>query len=345
MWYIWDLSILLSALSLVIMLFLIARRVLQERRGRAQADERRQLLTALIAFTENRDREALKMVVLAVPSGVAINAGFEFISLLRGEEYDDVLAAFNECGLPARVGKQLEKGNSAERIHAAEMLAALRSENAVASLLSALDRDRSREVRIAAAIALCDLGSLPPLGIALDKIGVAGQRSRRLIELFRRFPPARFEELRDHAARTEAVPFIRAAAIDALARAAGFHFADFFARTAGDQSPEVAAAALRALGLTGHAEAPFILASAMANGDWDVRAAAADAAGRLGLAGLAAPLSVLMDDEAWTVRYAAANALRSFGQPGERLLRDIAASEVSRSQRTASLILAEGPAA
>ncbi|MGX5831734.1 HEAT repeat domain-containing protein [Mesorhizobium sp. 43Arga] len=345
MWYIWDLSILLSALSLVIMLFLIARRVLQERRGRAQIDQRRQLHTALIAFTENRDREALKVVVLAVPAGVAINAGFEFISLLRGEEYDDVLAAFNECGLPALVGKQLEKGNSAERMHAAEMLAALRSENAVASLLSALDGDRSREVRIAAAIALCDLGSLPPLGIALGKVGVAGQRSRRLIELFRRFPPARFEELRDHAARTDAVPFIRAAAIDALAHAAGFHFADFFARATGDQSPEVAAAALRALGLTGHAEAPAILASAMANGDWDVRAAAADAAGRLGLAGLAAPLSALMDDEAWTVRYAAANALRSFGQPGERLLSDIAASEVSRSQRTASLILAEGPAA
>ena len=58
---------------------------------------------------------------------------------------------------------------------------------------------------------------------------------------------------------------------------------------------------------------------------------------------LAAPLSRLMDDEVWTVRYAAANALRSFGQPGERLLREIASAEVSRSQRTASLILAEGP--
>lgn len=345
MWVIWNLSILLSVLSLVIMLFLIARRVLQERRSKAATDQRRRLLTALIAFTENRYREALKAAVLSVPAGVAIDAGFEFISLLRGEEHDDVLAAFNECGLPALVGRQLEKGNGAERIHAAEMLAALRSEGAVASLLSALDRDRSREVRIAAAIALCDLDSLPPLGIALRKIGVEGQRSRRLIELFRRFPPARLDELAGHAARTDAVPFIRAAAIDALARAGGFRFADFFAGLAGDASSEVAAAALRALGLTGHADAPAILASAMANGDWEVRAAAADSAGRLGLSELAAPLSGLMDDEVWTVRYAAANALRSFGRPGEKLLRQIAGSEVSRSQRTASLILAEGPAA
>ena len=344
MWYIWNLSILLSVLSLVIMLFLIARRVLQERRSKAAADQRRQLLTALIAFSENRDREALKAAILSVPAGVAINAGFEFISLLRGEEHDDVLAAFNECGLPAIVGRQLERGNGAERIHAAEMLAALRSEGAVASLLSALDHDHSREVKIAVAIALCDLGSLPPLGIALRKIGVAGQRSRRLIEMFSRFPPARLHELADHAARTDAMPFIRAAAIDALARAGGFRFADLFARLAGDASPEVAAAALRALGLTGHADAPAILASATANGNWDVRAAAADAAGRLGLSELAPPLSRLMDDEVWTVRYAAANALRSFGQPGERLLREMASSEVSRSQRTASLILAEGPA-
>jgi HEAT repeat protein len=344
MWYIWDLSILLSALSLLIMLFLIGRRVLQERRDKAAADQRRQLLTALIAFTENRDREALRATVLGVPAGVAIDAGFEFISLLRGEERDDVLVAFNECGLPARVARQLLKGNVAERIHAAEMLAALGSEDASANLLSALTQDRSREVRIAAAIALCDLGSLPLLGTALDFIGVAGQRSRRLIELFRRFPRSRFNELAVLASRADASPVIRAAAIDALARAGGFGFADFFAGLTGDSAPEVVAAALRALGLTGHAEAPAILKRAIANDDWDVRAAAAESAGRLGLHELAAPLSRLMDDEVWTVRYAAANALRSFGQPGERLLREIASAEVSRSQRTASLILAEGPA-
>ncbi|TIU04700.1 MAG: HEAT repeat domain-containing protein, partial [Mesorhizobium sp.] len=97
--------------------------------------------------------------------------------------------------------------------------------------------------------------------------------------------------------------------------------------------------------LTGHADAPAILTSAMANDDWDVRAAAAESARRLGLPELAPPLSRLLDDEVWSVRYAAAKALRSFGQPGERLLRQIADSEVSRSQRTASLILAEGPAA
>ncbi|TGS73067.1 HEAT repeat domain-containing protein, partial [Mesorhizobium sp. M3A.F.Ca.ET.175.01.1.1] len=92
------------------------------------------------------------------------------------------LVAFHECGLPALVGRLLERGNVAERIHAAEMLAALGSEDATESLLSALDHDHSRDVRIAAAIALCDLGSLPLLGTALDKIGVAGQRSRRLID-------------------------------------------------------------------------------------------------------------------------------------------------------------------
>ncbi|ESY98439.1 HEAT repeat domain-containing protein, partial [Mesorhizobium sp. L2C089B000] len=122
------------------------------------------------------------------------------ISLLRGEEHDELLSAFNECGLPTLVGTQLEKGNGAERIHAAEMLGALRSEDAVADLLSALDRDRSREVRIAVAIALCDIGALPPLVITLRKIGVAGQRSRRVIELFRRFPCARSPPARSRAA-------------------------------------------------------------------------------------------------------------------------------------------------
>ncbi|TIX08155.1 MAG: HEAT repeat domain-containing protein, partial [Mesorhizobium sp.] len=103
------------------------------------------------------------------------------------------------------------------------------------------------------------------LDFVLDNIGVAGQRSRRVIELFRRFPRTRFNELAVHASRADGVPVVRAAAIEALARAGG-----------------------------------------------------------VGLSELAATLAGLMDDEVWTVRYAAANALRSFGQPGEKMLRAMA---------------------
>ncbi|MDN5926210.1 MAG: HEAT repeat domain-containing protein [Hyphomicrobiales bacterium] len=344
LWVFWSISILLSALSLAVMCALIARRLFRQRRARADADARQRLFKALIAFSQDRSRETLKSVLLSVPTPIALDAGFEFLSLLRGEEHDGVIAVFVDRGLADHVERQLRKGNAAERIHAVEMLAAFSSGNAAPALLSALDCDRSREVRIAAAISLCDLGALPPLEIVLPKIGIAGQRSRRLIELFRRIPADRIGELKAYAVRSDVPAFVRAAAIDALARMGDFRLADLFVAAMRDDSPEVAAAALRALGRTGHPRASAILAAAMESDDWGVRSEAANAAGRLGLADLVTPLAGLLDDEAWTVRYAAAKAMRAIAPHGEGLLREIASSQTSRSQRTASLILSEGPA-
>lgn len=345
LWLFWSISILLSALSLAVMLALIVRRLFLQRQSRADADSRQRLLKALIAFSQHRDREKLETVLRSVPESIALDAGFEFLALLRGEEHDAIILAFIECGFPDRVAKQLRKGNAAQRIHAAEMLAVFRSGKAVPALLSALDRDRSREVRIAVAISLCDLGALPTLDDVMTKIGIAGQRSRRLIELFGRIPADRIDELRGYASRPDVPSFVRAAAIDALARTGDFQPAGFIISATGDDSPEVAAAALRALGRTGHPNAPAILAGAIASEDWAVRSEAAATAGRLGLIELVAPLASLLDDEAWTVRYTAAKAMRALGPQGEHKLKEIASSQTSRSQRTASLALSEGFAA
>lgn len=54
------------------------------------------------------------------------------------------------------------------------------------------------------------------------------------------------------------------------------------------------------------------------------------------------PLGDLLDDDEWIVRYAAGKALRDLGAPGVELLQTLADSEVSRRQRTASLVLSEG---
>jgi HEAT repeat protein len=343
LWFVWSLSIVLGLLSLAVMIVLIGRRVVRQRAAATNASARRKLHSSLIAFSQDRDRDALKRAIGAAPPHVALGAGFEFLGLLRGEEHDEVVSMLLECGLADEVASSLKTGNEAERIHAIEMLAALRPESAVANLLSTLDFDKAREVRIAAAIALCDIGSLPPLSITLRKIGVAGQRSRRLIELFRRFPPQRIAELRDHARRVDVTPFVKAAVIDALARTGDPRLADFFAQTAADPSPDVAAAAVRALGRVGHPDAAAIVIEAMASHDWGVRADAAEAAGNLAIAAAAGSLTRLLDDEAWTVRYAAAKALRSLGASGHKALREIAENQMSRSQRAASLVLAEGP--
>ncbi|RUM95828.1 hypothetical protein EET67_21300 [Pseudaminobacter arsenicus] len=127
LWLIWSMSLLLSAVSLAVMLFLILRRVLRQRRSRVDTEARRSVLKALIAFSQHRNREDLRPILLSVPVHVALEASFEFLSLLRGEEFKEVVATLLECGLHNHAGAQLERGNEAERIHAAEMLAAFGS--------------------------------------------------------------------------------------------------------------------------------------------------------------------------------------------------------------------------
>lgn len=342
---IWTLSIVLSAISLLVMIVLIVRRGLRQRRVSDDAAARQRLLGALITFSGDKDEDTMLRTLRSVPPRVALDAGFEFLALLRGDEHARIIRLFTDAGLQDHVVAQLMSGNEASRIHAAEMLAGLASEAGIAALETALDRDRSREVRIAAAISLCELGALPPLETTLHKIGVRGQRSRRLVELFKCFPPERVEELKNYAGQVEEPPFVRAAAIEALAQTGDLSLAGFFRSAAIDRSGDVAAAAIRALARIGDPDAGVILVGAMQSGDWEVRADAAEGAGRLGSPQMIEPLVQLLDDESWTVRYAAAKSVRLIAPAGEAALRAIASGESSRRQRTASLVLSEGVAA
>ncbi len=343
--FIWTTSIALSALSLAVMLLLILRRVLHQRRTIDDADGRKRLLEALIRFSGDSDAGALQRAIGSVRPHVAVDSGFEFLALLRGDEHARIVGILVESGLASHIMAQLKRGNEAARIHAAEMLAVLPPEPGIAELSAALDGDRSREVRIAAAISLCDLGSYQPLQLVLGKIGVRGQRSRRLIELFSRFSSERVGELTAFAVREDEPSFVRAAAIEALARTGDLNLADFFRHAAGDPSSDVSAAAIRALGTTGHPDVGAIVAEAMASKHWEVRADAADAAGRLGGVEMIDALVGLLDDEEWTVRYSAGRAIRQLNTTGLDTLRRLASSDSSRTQRMASLVLGEGQAA
>ena len=343
---VWTTSLVLSALSILVMVVLILRRVAGEKREAEYRKARRAVMTALIRFSEEKDSAALHSVLAAAPPSVVADAGSEFLGLVRGGDREAVEAELLAAGLPAFLERELKSANEARRLHAAEMLTSFPAEGSVEPLARALGNDNSREVRIAAAIALAELGALPPLVEVLRKIGVRGQRSRRLVELFRHYPADRLDEVKDYVGNPAAPPFVRAAAIEALMTAdAASAERELFARLADDPAPEVAAAALRGLGHVGHPAGLPIIIAKLGAPDWQVRTDAADAAGRCGDPAAVEPLAALLDDEAWTVRYAAAKALRLLGGPGLAALEDLAASGTPRKQRTASLVLSEGVAA
>ncbi len=342
LWLIWISSIGLGAAALATMSVLVVLRLLHDRRTGRSSEERRRVLTALIRFSEDDDRPALVHALRPIRSEVIAAAGFEFLEMLRGEERERIETVFADIGLPHSIRQRLNHGNEADRIHATEMLAAFPGPETVRSLEDALRKDRAREVRIAAAIALSTLQALPALDATLASIGVRGQRSRRLVELFQSLPAERFDELAAYATRTDHPSFIRAAAIDALSLSSSYGLLALFDRLAEDAAPEVAAAAIRALGRYGHPTAYPTLLAAMQNPDWQIRSEAAEAAGRMGIERAVEPLSELLDDGEWAVRYAAGRSLKALGPPGLEELRRMAEDEGSRRQRTASMVLTEG---
>jgi HEAT repeat protein len=341
LFYVWTLSIVIGLSALATMLVLVVLRIFHEKRRAREEVLRRKLMTSLIHFSEDGERQPLMAVLEGIPASVVADSGFEFLSMLRGNERRAIEEVFGRTSLPEFARRRLRKGNEAERIQCAEILPAFPGAASVNVLLEALG-DRSREVRIAAAISLNALGALPPLQTVLERIGSRGQRSRRLIDLFESLPAERSGELLANALNLDSPSFVRAAAIEALSLGGDYRFLREVENLARDPSPEVAAAAVRALGRSGHPTAAVTVLASLGSEDWEVRREAANAAGRIGIAEAVEPLMSLLEDGEWAVRHAAGKSLKEIGGAGMEALKRTATTGSSRGQRTASLILSEG---
>lgn len=338
---IWETSIILALSSIGVMLFLILRRVMSSRKTAEAAAARRALLKALIAFSDNHDRAAIKQAIASAPPEAALEACFEFLGLLRGDEHDEVVSVLRGSQLGKPVTRQLRRGNEAIRLHAAEMLAVIRPPQAVDALMAALEGDRSRELRITAAIALADVNALPPLETVLRHIGPEGQRSRRIVELFRHIAGERFDEVRSYIGNPHVSPLVRAAAIESLSQNSDAELVKLLEQAATDPSPEVAATAIRAIARLAIPDPQPVLKKALARADWQIRLEVAKAIGKLGLVEFVDDLGMMLDDDAWSSRYAAGKALRELGPRGLSKLNTLSIGKSSRVQRTASIVLAE----
>ncbi len=340
--FIWIASSVLAVASLVVMLVLVVSRFINERGEAKRVLQRKQLQAALIQFTADEDEAALVGRIKATLPDVVVDVSSEFLDLLRGEERRQIEAILERTGVPTFVRRVLREGNDAKRLHAAELAIAFPAPETLDALHNAM-ADPSREVRIAAAISLAQLGALPDLGTTLKRIGPRGQRSRRLIELFQEISPSRADELKNLAADQTAPTFVRAAAVDALSLSGDYQLIPFYEEMASSASSEIAASAIRALGRCGHPASAQRLLAALESGDWEVRAEAAEAIGRIGVTDAAEPLLALMNDDEWTVRYAAAKTLKGMGEQGTAMLQRLSDQSGARGQRTASMVLLEGP--
>jgi HEAT repeat protein len=336
----WITSILLAAISLLVMAGLVAARLFRAHRQERREQARKQLLPAFLAFTEDGDQEAFLSEVATVPMSTTIDLALEFLNLLRGDEHESLVDVLVRAEVDKELVSLAVRGNKARRIQAVEALIFFPGSHSLSALQRAL-KDPSADVRLAAAIGLVAGGSPMPLSELLGELGVGDLASRRLVGLFRHLPKDRADELRNIVMSRETPAIVRAAAVEALGTSGDYSLLPLFTASITDGEPEVSAAAIHAIGELAHPAGAAAVERALTSTDWEVRAEAATAAARIGLNTARGQLGELLEDDQWLVRYAASKALFSLGTESRDVLVDIARNGKPRSQRAAALLLAE----
>ncbi|WP_300973085.1 HEAT repeat domain-containing protein [Sphingomonas sp. LHG3406-1] len=335
----WTISLLLSALALLIITGLIVARVITGRRQREVQAQRGKLLPLLLGSASDEELAELRR------SGPDILGSLvtELIELVRGDERAQFVATATRAGVTCTLRRQLASGSTQARAVAAEVLGNFPDELCTAALEEALD-DRDSRVRLTSALALASSDRSPPPQLLVQRLGLGiHEHSLLTVTLLSEISRQRPDEVRALIDGDDVPAAVKAAAIEALSSSGDYSLVGVICRltlAAGDLSPELPRY-LRALGAFQHPAALPAIRLHLASSTWWVRAAAAEAAGRIGLAEANLELSQLLDDNDWWVRFRAGEALTRLGEPGRTLLAEASRCGTERARDAARLTLAE----
>lgn len=262
--------------------------------------------------------------------GIIATLLLEPLRVTQGTVTDRARQAADVLGLAARWRRDLRHARWWKRAEAAHVLGLVHERDAVGSLIHLLD-DPYEDVRAAAVEALGAIGDGAAIGELLTRLEQQSRHQRvRVVQALRGFGSAAVAPALTHARRD---PASRAALVDLLgALEAAAALPDLTAWLA-DASPDVRAAAARAIGAIGVDDrAYYHLLRALSDGVAEVRAEAAWALGRSGRQDGAPHLAARLGDD-WIVAAQSARALRDLGVSGRRALEAAAAdgrSELAR---------------
>ena len=330
----------LAAVSIVIMIALVFRRLRIQKR-QAWWNTRKQVLTpAVFAFLDGTPFDApLRLSLGKSDIRPLQEIAHDLISSVRGDARDKLITLLVEVGGVADNTRRLQSAREWERLQAVRNLSLYPKENVEAVLRKSLD-DASNHVSIAAAKALIDMDVEISVRELTEKFfSGGGAKSLALREIFRRIAPNQTTALRRMLSEQTTEP-VKLLSIDALGTVRDYSSIPAIMEQCASPSINVRAEAMRALATIGHPDAMPTILTGLDDGAWEVRAQAAVGAGRVGIDAAIPQLSGLLDDQEWWVRFRAAEALKKIGGKGQKLLTS-AAKGPSRAARVAGLVLSQ----
>ncbi|MBN8552298.1 MAG: HEAT repeat domain-containing protein [Caulobacterales bacterium] len=339
LWLIWWLAALLATLAVGWMLTLIGLREVHETRRAErltlQRKTRRQLLDVALGPSETLIWDRRDVNSLAVLAAYLA----ELAELIKGPEMERLSGVLRASGLYRRLLRLARRGDPDGRLVFIEAMAAMPGRETV-RILNTIANEPLPQVSLAAYRTLWLMGHEVTIedvqrdaetrdGATLDRLELTGQIGEA-------HPQRALPWILNEAAN-EAV---RVRLIDSVADADWPPGDEALHQLAADSaSPNVRAAALRALAQVRRPGLGRVLSEGVASEDWQVRAEAARAIGACERRDLAEPLGLLLGDENWAVRFNAGSALSKLGPAGQAIIAEVAARGHPRARRTAELLI------
>lgn len=317
-----DVSLVLAAMSAVVLAVIVFVRLSAQAEVRRSADFRREIEPLVTAFLAGREEPARVIAALQRKPEQSLTLLMEIADRLERPERAPLAALFTSLPLREKEAAALQHRNWQRRLQAAERLGYLGDGVSVPALLDAL-QDPVLAVRFAAARSLASLDearAIPQIVLAFDMPGEMNQR--RVAEMLHAFGQPAVEPLLQVLANVHGTYSDNA--IDVAARVLGMLHAPEAVEPLTEllerSDFRVRLNAVRALGQIGDHGTGDAIARLAGDPAWEVRNVAMQALGRLRAERHIASLTSGLRDRSWWVRFSAAQALWQLGDPGRKAL-------------------------
>lgn len=270
-------------LAVAMWIALVLARWLRHRSSMRRRQRRPAAGLALAEFCADGDVETLGAKLAHLPAEDVIAVAGRALPSLSRTDRPAVGAALARCGMARAILRRFARSDENRRILHCELLGTIGGDDAAAGLRSAL-KDRAASVRIAAAIALVELGQAPPPAQLLSLLGRGARESSRLVYLLEKLVPHHEAEIVQLTSAHASEPRLRISALQALGLASPLTHRTLLFQLGQEPCPPVAVEVARALGRDGGAKAGAVLAAMLTHPAPSVRREAAAAIGTAGLA-------------------------------------------------------------
>ena len=361
-------SLALAGATLVILLGIVVKQAVRNRRTRREAARHESLMALALEYIEEPEfLPAFKAQLKPEDQRLLVQLFADLLPKVRGDYADKVVLLMREMGLRDRCLALLHSRKWWKRADAAAVLGWFNEPQVIGALENALD-DPQVEVRLESARALARLKAIKSVAGLVARLAVVdATHSLGVQEIFRSLGPGAITELAS-VLDSDVPEHVKMLAADALGHIgdpravpallrlfqnpgrSGGTIHEHKARRgriyADRSQPANASVALRlavvqALSVLVDPRALDAILAALEDPIWEVRAQAAHCASQLGSPEVIPRLAGLLADEHWWVRFHAAEALFKLGEAGLLALREATGSSSIRAAEIAAGLLRE----